>query len=160
MTISSHARAITGFFSCRDLERMVEMRTSRKPLATIEISEHYVRQGETRTVRPYQAEAMRALDHALELGKRRFLIELPTGTGKTDLICLYLKRLFRAGWTERVLVLVDRDQLARQALEAVQDVLSACPSYWLRPGAARQWRWWPPSLATPSTTPPPAPPAS
>ena len=64
------ARAITGFFSRRDLERMVEMRTSRHPLATIEIPEHYVRQGETRTVRPYQAEAMRALDHALELGKR------------------------------------------------------------------------------------------
>ena len=39
---------------------------------------------------------------------------------------------------ERVLVLVDRDQLARQALEAIQDVLSAYPSYWLRPGAARQ----------------------
>ena len=34
-------------------------------------------------LRPYQQEAMRALDHALELGKRRFLIELPTGTGKT-----------------------------------------------------------------------------
>ena len=70
------ARAIAGFFSRRDLERMVEMRTSRKPLATIEIPEYHVRQGETRTVRPYQAEAMRALDHALELGKRRFLIEL------------------------------------------------------------------------------------
>ena len=27
------ARAIAGFFSRRDLERMVEMRTSRKPLA-------------------------------------------------------------------------------------------------------------------------------
>ena len=39
---------------------------------------------------------------------------------------------------ERVLVLVDRDQLARQALEAIQDLLSAYSSYWLRPGAARQ----------------------
>jgi type I restriction enzyme, R subunit len=132
------ARPIAGFFSRRDLERLVETRSSRKPLATVEIPEHYVRQGETRTVRPYQAEAMRALDHALELGKRRFLIELPTGTGKTDLICLYLKRLFEAGWAERVLVLVDRDQLAKQALEAVQDVLSAHSSYWLRPGMARQ----------------------
>ena len=81
---------------------------------------------------------MRALDHALELGRRRFLIELPTGTGKTDLVCLYLKRLFEAGWAERVLVLVDRDQLARQALEAVQDLLPAYSSYWLRPGTARQ----------------------
>ena len=132
------ARAIADFFSRRDLERMVEMRTSRRTLATIEIPEHYVREGETRTVRSYQIEAMRALDHALELGKRRFLMELPTGTGKTDLVCLYLKRLFQAGWAERVLVLVDRDQLARQALGAVQDLLPAYSSYWLRAGAARQ----------------------
>lgn len=132
------ARAIADFFSRRDLERMVEMRTSRRALATIEIPEHYIREGETRTVRSYQIEAMRALDHALELGKRRFLMELPTGTGKTDLTCLYLKRLFQAGWAERVLVLVDRDQLARQALGAVQDLLPAYSSYWLRPGAARQ----------------------
>ena len=81
---------------------------------------------------------MRTLDHALELGRRRFLMELPTGTGKTDLVCLYLKRLFEEGWAERVLVLVDHDQLARQAIEAVQDLLPACSSYWLRPGAARQ----------------------
>ena len=132
------ARAIADFFSRRDLERMVEMRTSRRALATIEIPEHYIREGETRTVRSYQIEAMRALDHALELGKRRFLMELPTGTGKTDLACLYLKRLFQAGWAERVLVLVDRDQLARQALGAVQDLLPAYSSYWLRPGTARQ----------------------
>ncbi|GIW56563.1 MAG: hypothetical protein KatS3mg082_2967 [Nitrospiraceae bacterium] len=132
------ARPITGFFSRRDLERLVEMRSTRKPLATVEIPEHYIRQGETRTVRPYQAEAMRALDYALELGKRRFLIELPTGTGKTDLICLYLKRLFQGGWAERVLFLVDRDQLAKQAIEAIQDLLSSYSSYWLRPGMARQ----------------------
>ena len=132
------ARQIAGFFSRRDLERMVQMRDTREPLATIAIPEHYIRQGETRTVRPYQTEAMRALDRALELGKRRFLIELPTGTGKTDLVCLYLKRLFQAGWVERVLVLVDREQLARQFLEAIQDLLPAYSSYWLRAGMARQ----------------------
>ena len=132
------ARQIAGFFSRRDLERMVQMRDSRQVLATVEIPEYYIRQGETRTVRPYQTVAMQALDHALELGKRRFLIELPTGTGKTDLICLYLKRLFEAGWAERVLVLVDREQLAKQALEAIQDILNVYSSYWLRPGMARQ----------------------
>jgi type I restriction enzyme R subunit len=56
---------------------------------------------------------MKALDQAFELGKRRFLLELPTGTGKTDLICLYLKRLIDAGRAERVLFLVDREQLAK-----------------------------------------------
>jgi type I restriction enzyme R subunit len=132
------ARIVNSFFSRRDLERLVEMRATRKPLATIEIPEYYLRQGETRQVRPYQREAMQALDHAVELGKRRFLIELPTGTGKTDLVCLYIKRLIQAGRVERVLFLVDREQLAKQALETIQDILNQYSSYWLRPGMARQ----------------------
>lgn len=115
------ARIVDSFFSRRDLERLVHMRTERKPLATVPIPETYVRQGETRLLRPYQREAMQALDRAVELGKRRFLIELPTGCGKTDLIALYLQRLIQAGHAERVLFLVDRDQLAKQAIEAIQD---------------------------------------
>lgn len=134
------ARQVASIFSRRDLERILDMRENRKPLATQEIPEYYVRQGETRQVRPYQREAMRALDRAFELGKQRFLIELPTGTGKTDLICLYLKRLFQAGWAERVLFLVDREQLAKQALDAVQDLLGEHSSYWLKPGMDRQER--------------------
>lgn len=136
--LNDDARIVNSFFSRRDLERLVEMRATRKPLATIEIPEYYLRQGETRRVRDYQTEAMRALDHALELGKRRFLMELPTGTGKTDLIGLYLKRLIQAGRAERILFLVDREQLAKQALEAIQDILSQYSSYWLRPGMVRQ----------------------
>jgi len=135
---SDDARIVNSFFSRRDLERLVEMRASRQPLATVEIPEHYIRQGETRTVRPYQRDAMRALDRGVELGKRHFLIELPTGTGKTDLIALYLKRLIKAGRAERVLFLTDRDQLAKQALGAFQDVLSGHPSYWLKAGMQRQ----------------------
>ncbi len=132
------ARIVNSFFSRRDLERLVEMRATRKPLATIEIPEYYLRQGETRQVRPYQRAAMQALDHAVELGKRRFLIELPTGTGKTDLVSIYIKRLIQSGRAERILFLVDREQLAKQALEAIQDILNQHSSYWLRPGMVRQ----------------------
>jgi len=132
------ARIVNSLFSRRDLERLVEMRATRKPLATIEIPEYYLRQGETRQVRPYQRAAMQALDHAVELGKRRFLIELPTGTGKTDLVAIYIKRLIQSGRAERILFLVDREQLAKQALEAIQDILNQHSSYWLRPGMVRQ----------------------
>jgi type I restriction enzyme R subunit len=134
------ARVVNSFFSRRDLERLVEMRATRKPLATIPIPDTYIRQGETREVRPYQKETMQALDRTVELGKRRFLIELPTGTGKTDLICLYLKRLLQSGHAERVLFLVDREQLAKQAIDAIQDLLSGHPSYWLKAGMVRQER--------------------
>lgn len=132
------AHIVDSFYSRRDLERIVQMREDRKPLATIPIPETFTRQGETRVLRPYQAECMRALDHTLELGKRRFLIELPTGCGKTDLIVLYLKRLFQAGRAERVLFLVDREQLAKQAIEAIQDLLPGYSSYWLKAGTVRQ----------------------
>lgn len=132
------ARIVNSFFSRRDLERLVHMRAERKPLATVPIPDTYLRQGETRSLRPYQKEAMRALDRTVELSKRRFLIELPTGCGKTDLIALYLKRLVQAGQAERVLFLVDRDQLAKQAIEAIQDLLPGYSSYWLKPGMVRQ----------------------
>lgn len=132
------ARIINSFYSRRDLERLVEMRSTRKALATVPIPDYYLRQGEQRKVRPYQKEAMQAFDQAVELGKRRFLVELPTGTGKTDLISLYLQRLIKAGRAERILFLVDREQLAKQALEAVQDILNQYGSYWLKPGMARQ----------------------
>ena len=132
------ARSIDSFYTRRDLERLLYLRRERQPLATVPIPDMYVRQGETREVRLYQQEAMRALDRAVELGKRRFLLELPTGTGKTDLICLYLRRLFTAGRAERVLFLVDRDQLAKQAIEAVQDILPEHSSYWLRAGMETQ----------------------
>jgi type I restriction enzyme, R subunit len=132
------ARIVNSFFSRRDLERLVHMRAERKPLATVPIPDTYLRQGETRSLRPYQKETMQALDRTVELGKRRFLIELPTGCGKTDLIALYLKRLVQAGQAERVLFLVDRDQLAKQAIEAIQDLLPGYSSYWLKPGMVRQ----------------------
>ena len=132
------ARMVNSFYSRRDLERLIYMRNEHKPLATIPIPEYYLRSGEQRQVRPYQQEAMKAMDHSIELGKRRFLIELPTGTGKTDLTCLYLKRLIQSGRAERILFLVDREQLAKQALEAIQDLLGQYPSYWLKPGMARQ----------------------
>jgi type I restriction enzyme, R subunit len=132
------ARIVNSFYSRRDLERLLSLRSERKPLATIPIPYYYLRQGEQRTVRPYQQDAMKALDQAFELGKRRFLLELPTGTGKTDLICLYIKRLIDAGRAERVLFLVDREQLAKQAIEALQDILRDHSSYWLRPGVVRQ----------------------
>ncbi|NJM12246.1 MAG: DEAD/DEAH box helicase family protein [Synechococcaceae cyanobacterium SM1_2_3] len=132
------ARMVQSFFSRRDLERLVHMRGTRQPLATVTIPETYFRQGETRRLRPYQTEAMQALDRTVELGKRRFLIELPTGCGKTDLIALYVKRLIEAGHAERVLFLVDREQLAKQAIEAMQDLLPGHSSYWLKSGMVRQ----------------------
>src|SRR5438552_4915763 len=132
------ARIVSSFYARRDLERLLYLRKEAKPLATLPIPDDYLRVGEVRIVRPYQKDVLRALDHAVELGKRRFLMELPTGTGKTDVICLHGKRLFKAGRAERLLFLVDREQLAEQAIAALQDLCPEYSSYWLKPGMARQ----------------------
>lgn len=133
------ARTVNSFYSQRDLQRLLHLRESKLPLATVEIPNTYIRNGELRTVREYQQDAMKAMDHAFELGKKRFLIELPTGTGKTDLISLYLKRLIEANRAEKILFLVDREQLAKQALEALNDIMSnQYGSYWLKPGTIRE----------------------
>ncbi len=136
--LEADARPVASFFSQRDLERLLNQRKNRLDLAMLPIVEDYIRAGEIRFLRPYQTDCMRALDSAVLLGKRRFLIELPTGTGKTDLTVLYIKRLLEAGHAERILVLVDRESLAKQALETIQDLLPGYSSYWLKAGTAPQ----------------------
>ena len=133
------ARIVNSFFSRRDLERLVHLRAERRPAG--DGSRFRIPtcvRAKCRSLRPYQKEAMQALDRTVELGKRHFLIELPTGCGKTDLVVLDLKRLVQAGHTERILFLVDRDQLAKQAIEVIQDLLPGYSSYWLKPGMLRQ----------------------
>lgn len=132
------ARPVASFYSQRDLERLISQRKNSKDLSFIPIEEEYIRAGEVRFLRPYQTDCMSALDSAFLLGKRRFLIELPTGTGKTDLTVLYIKRLLEAGHAERILILVDRESLAKQALETIQDLLPGYSSYWLKAGTAPQ----------------------
>jgi type I restriction enzyme R subunit len=45
---------------------------------------------------------------------------------------------FKAGRAERLLFLVDREQLAEQAIAALQDLCPEYSSYWLKPGMAIQ----------------------
>ena len=118
---------VATFFSQRDLEKIQTLRLERKPLSVIPIPEKYFKGGEWRTPRPYQKEAMRIMDKAIEGGKRKMLLVMATGTGKTDVIALYLKRLFEAGLANRVLFLVDRIQLGIQAQEVFDEILSDYP---------------------------------
>ena len=62
------------------------------------------------TLRPYQVEAIGAVERALERGVRRQLLVLPTGTGKTACFSALIAR--RGG---SALVLAHRDELLRQA---------------------------------------------
>ena len=123
----AHARAIAGFFAQDDLERRIAARRVRRDLSTVAIDRKIVD-------RAYQIECIEALSAEVSRGRRKLLVEMATGTGKTRTAAAFIKRLFEAGIVTRVLFLVDRIALARQAEEAFTDHLRHYPCHVLRPG--------------------------
>ena len=68
--------------------------------------------------RPYQVDACTAIEDAIEKRRRRMLVAMATGTGKTYTIVNEVYRLLASGVAKRVLFLVDRRALAAQAARA------------------------------------------
>lgn len=69
-------------------------------------------------LRPYQKDAIGAVEGALISGKQRVLVAMATGTGKTIVAVSLVHRLLKSGAARRVLFLVDRRALAAQAVGA------------------------------------------
>lgn len=68
-----------------------------------------------RLLRPYQINAIKALQGAVKQGNNRFLFEMATGTGKTLTSAGIIKLFLKTGNAKRVLFLVDRLELETQA---------------------------------------------
>lgn len=129
----SDARPILGLPKQADLERRANLKIHRsgtleESLRTILLPEKFRFKGEEVTARPYQLECMQKADEALIVGRRRMLFEMATGTGKTLTIAMLMKRWFQAAIISRVLFLVDRIELAKQAKETFDDYLKEWPS--------------------------------
>jgi type I restriction enzyme R subunit len=69
-------------------------------------------------MRPYQVEANMAVEQAIRDRKRKMLVTMATGTGKTLVMVNQTYRLMKSGVARRVLFLVDRRALAAQAVRA------------------------------------------
>ena len=123
----AHAREIATFYSQEDLERRIAARSVRRPLAEVPIDRKIVDRG-------YQIDCIEALSAQVAQGRRKLLVEMATGTGKTRTAAAFVKRLFEAGAVTRVLFLVDRIALAAQAEDAFTDHLRDYPCHVLRPG--------------------------
>ena len=123
----AHAREIAGFYSQEDLERRIAARAVRRELSGVPIDRRIVD-------RDYQIECTEALSTEVSRGRRKLLVEMATGTGKTRTAAAFIKRLFEAGAVTRVLFLADRIALAGQAEDAFTDHLRDYPCHVLRPG--------------------------
>ena len=66
-------------------------------------------------LRQCQIEAITGLENSLRLGEQRALMVLATGAGKTFTACMFAYRLLSYTHVRRVLFLVDRNNLGKQA---------------------------------------------
>jgi type I restriction enzyme, R subunit len=117
-------REVFGFFTREDLENLLYIRQNAKPLSSVEINNHIVD-------RSYQHEAIRRVCEAFEQnvakvsepsqrlsgGKRKALIVMATGTGKTRTVMGLIDVFMRADQARRMLFVADRDPLVKQAID-------------------------------------------
>lgn len=105
----AHPRPVSGFFSRDDLRRLRFIRENCRPLAAEALDRSIVD-------RPYQHEAIRRVAEAFMAGKRRALVVMATGTGKTRTAMGLVDLFLRTSWAQRILFVADRDALVQQAL--------------------------------------------
>jgi type I restriction enzyme, R subunit len=115
-------KKVYGFPTRDDLERYSYIRKARKQLAGELINTKIAG-------RNYQIASIRAVMEAIEKRKRKFLLVMATGTGKTRTCIALVDALMRAGWAERILFLVDRIALRDQTLDAFKEHLPNEPRW-------------------------------
>jgi type I restriction enzyme R subunit len=106
---SAAPRLVAGFFSPADLDILLYLRQNKQPLAAQPINNSI-------TNRSYQHEAIRRACEAFDAGKRKVLLVMATGTGKTRTAMSLVDLFLRANQARRILFIADRDELVKQAL--------------------------------------------
>ncbi len=101
-------RDVQGFYGKAGLELTIQRRRTVKDLRAQPIDSAIVD-------RDYQHEAIRRVNEAFMMQRRKALLVLATGAGKTRLSIALVKQLMRAGWIKRALFLADRTELVKQA---------------------------------------------
>jgi len=102
-------REVQGFATRDELQWRINQRTSREDLSECQPKKEI-------TGRYYQMEAAaRVMENFGDKRKRKSLIVMATGTGKTRLSIALVDMLMRANWARKILFLADRVALVNQA---------------------------------------------
>jgi type I restriction enzyme, R subunit len=110
------SRKIAGFYTRDDLERLRHQQRHAQPLKEVTITANIAG-------RIYQNEAIRRVTEGIDAAKRRFLLVMATGTGKTRTTIALVDTLLRSKRVQRVLFLADRRELVRQAMSEFKSYL-------------------------------------
>ncbi len=106
----SAERHVAGFFSRENLERLLYLKQNKLSLNEITIKDTIIN-------RAYQVEAVRRIAEAIEIKKKRkALLVMATGTGKTRTTMALIDVFIKARQAQKILFLADRDTLVEQAL--------------------------------------------
>ncbi|MCG7377371.1 DEAD/DEAH box helicase family protein [Paenibacillus sp. ACRSA] len=101
-------RLCASFYSKADLDWAVQKRNERKVTSDYRINSMIAG-------RVYQIEAIKRVAETYESSRRKTLLVMATGTGKTRTAIALVDFLKRAGWAKNVLFLADRRELVKQA---------------------------------------------
>ena len=101
-------RRVFNFHSIEELELLKLRRTMRQDITNPAIDDNI-------TNRDYQKNAIRSVCRAFTDMRRRSLLVMATGTGKTRVSISCVDVLMKANWIKNVLFLADRTSLVRQA---------------------------------------------
>ena len=113
---TSPQRPVSGIFSKDDLQKLMNRRSERLNLTTIPIDDRI-------TDRYYQKEAIRAVCEQIDLGFRKHLLVMATGTGKTRTASSLTDVLSRGKYVTNILFLADRTALVKQAKDDFKNYL-------------------------------------
>ena len=109
-------RKVSSIYSKKDLERLVFKRRNKTRLKNIMIKDSI-------TNRAYQKEAIIRVSEALENGRRKMLLVMATGSGKTRTAASIVDVLTRHNWVKNILFLADRTALVKQARDSFKEYL-------------------------------------
>lgn len=110
-------RPVSGFYSKRDLEKEFNIMRDRTPLKAVKVSDDI-------SNRYYQKEAVQAVCDAFgDRNRRKALLVMATGSGKTRTVISLADVLIRHGWVKNVLFLADRSALVTQAKRAFHNLM-------------------------------------
>lgn len=110
-------RKVAAIYSKRDLEKLFNLRRIRTSLANVSVREDIAG-------RYYQKGAVRAVCDSLDRkNRRRALLVMATGSGKTRTVIALVDILLRHNWVKNVLFLADRNSLVTQAKRSFVNLL-------------------------------------
>ncbi|WP_158624147.1 DEAD/DEAH box helicase family protein [Micromonospora sp. HM5-17] len=114
-------RDVTAFHRPATLARWMREADENPTAPTLRARLRQLPPPRARDLRAAQVEALRGLDRSLADDRPRALIQLAAGAGKTRTVIVASHRLLEHAGAHRVLVLVDRDNLARRLVQEFVD---------------------------------------